>query len=131
MSGNFIDRAIIFGGFTLVLVSGFLFFAFPLYRLLDMSSVRRPIWDPPEVVVRQPGHGMSPEDIARLERDPSQQSFLEMIKKPIVYRPNPSWLGYRKYDPNRPAPGRAYPTNGLLYLFVGSTVLYVWFLKNR
>lgn len=126
-----IDKAILFGGLLPVLVAGALFLIFPMYQLLDSSVVRRPIWDPPSIVVRNALQGLTPEDVARMEQDHRQREVLEGLKKPIIFEPEPSWLGRRKHDPNRPVTGRQYPPNSLLYVFVGSVMLYVLALKHR
>ncbi len=128
---NQMDAAVLFGGLVLVLAVGAVFLLFPMYQLLDTTVVRRPIWDPPRVVVRESLQGLRPEDVARLEQDPRQREFLEKLKKPIVFEPKPSWLGRRKRDPNKPITGRQYPPNGLLYVFVGSVAIYVYALKYR
>ncbi len=125
------DAAVLFGGLVPVLVACALFILFPMYQLLDRSVVRRPIWDPPRIVVREALQGLTVEDVGRMEQDPRQREFVEKLKKPIIFEPQPSWLGRRKHDPNKPAPGRQYPPNGLLYLCVGTIVLYVYALKYR
>ncbi len=128
---NRIDAAVLFGGLLPVLVVCALFILFPMYQLLDMSVVRRPIWNPPRIVVREALQGLTVEDVARLEQAPRQREFVEQLKRPIFFEPKPSWLGHRKPDPNKPARGRPYPPNGLLYLCVGSIALYVYALKYR
>lgn len=128
---NRIDAAVLFGGLLPVLIAGALFVLFPMYQLLDMSVVRRPVWDPPRIVVRESLQGLKPEDVARLEQDPRQREFLEKLKQPIVFEPKPSWLGHRKHDPNKPITGRQYPPNSLLYLLIGSVAIYVFALKYR
>ncbi len=128
---NRIDAAILFGGLVPVLIACALFILFPMYQLLDMSVVRRPVWNPPRIVVREAFQDLTPEDIARMERDPRQREFVEGLKKPIIFEPKPSWLGYRKRDPNRPLRGPQYPPNGLLYFFLGSVALYACALKYR
>lgn len=128
---NRIDAAILLGGLVPVFAACALFVIFPMYQLLDSSVVRRPVWDPPRIVVREAFQGFTPDDLARLEQDPRQREFLDKLRRPIVFEPKPSWLGYRKIDKNKPAPGRAYPPNGLLYLCVGTIALYVYALKYR
>lgn len=128
---NRIDALIVFGGLTLVIIAGALLIAFPMYRLLDLSVVRRPFWDPPKIVVREAGQGLTPEDIARLEQDLRQKEIIEKLKEPIIFWPSPSWLGHEKIDPNQPPRGRRFPPNGLLYLFIGSVGVYIYALKYR
>ncbi|MDX1929617.1 MAG: hypothetical protein SFV81_24025 [Pirellulaceae bacterium] len=128
---NLMDAVVLFGGLLSVLVVGAAFVLFPMYQLLDMTVVRRPIWDPPRVVVRESLQGLRPEDVARLEQVPQQRVFLEKLKKPIIFEPKPSWLGYRKPDPNKPVTGRQYPPNRMLHLLIGSVAIYVYALKYR
>lgn len=122
------DAWLIFGGLLLVIVSGALFVIFPTWKLLDGTSVYRPFWNPPEVVIRK---GLNEEELARLEPDDERRLALDDLRKPIVFRPAPSWLGHRKADPNRPPRGRPFPTNKLLYLFLLTTIGYVWAMRRR
>jgi hypothetical protein len=129
---NGTDAAIVFGGLVVVAGAGMLFLLFPMYQLLDTTSVRKPIWNPPAIVIREPGQGLKPEDIARLDKDPRQKELLKGIKDGITYQPSPSWLGYPKTDVNKPIRvGRRFPTNGLLYVFVASVAGYVFALRQR
>lgn len=125
------DAVVLFGGLLPVFVAGAVFVLFPMYRLLDMTVVRRAVWDPPRVVVRESLQGLQPEDVARLRQNPQHRVFLEKLKKPIIFEPKPSWLGYRKPDPNKPVTGRQYPPNRMLHLLIGSVVIYVYALKYR
>jgi hypothetical protein len=131
MKMNAGEATLVFGGLAIVILAGICFAIFPLYRNLDTSSVRRPVWNPPAIVIRKPGQGLNPADLARLEQDPRQGEFVKLIKEGIIYRPPPSWLGFRKFEPNEPVRGRQFPTNSLLYLFVGSGVGYYYLLKHR
>lgn len=90
---NRIDGGIVMGGLLIVLITAVLFAMFPLYQLLDSSSVRRPFWNPPSIVVREPGQGLAVEDIARLDQDPRQRELIQGLKEGIIYQPSPSWLG--------------------------------------
>jgi hypothetical protein len=122
------DAWLIFGGLFLVVATGTLFAVYPLWQLLDGTSVRRPLWNPPEVVVRK---GKSPEELARLEPDAERRLLLDDLKKDIVFRPSPNWLGHARPDPDKPPPGRQFPTNALLYLFLFTTVGYFFALRRK
>lgn len=125
------NLTIFIGGLAIVVVIGAVFAVFPTYRMLDGSNVRRPIWNPPQIVVREALQGLTPDDVARAEQDPRQKTIVDKLKKPIIYQPSPSWLGWPKLDPNKPARGRIYPTNSLLYVFLGSIAGYILLLKRR
>lgn len=122
------DAWLIFGGLFLVIATGVAFAIFPLWQLLDGSSVRRPLWNGPEVVIRQ---GLSVEELAKREPDPERRLALEELKKEIVFRPSPNWLGHSKPDPNKPLPGRRFPSNALLYLFLLTTAGYFFALRRK
>jgi hypothetical protein len=126
-----VDAAIIFGGLAIIIVSGILFAAFPMYQLLDNSIVRRPLWNPPSVIIREPGQGLTPEDIARLEQDPRQRELLQGLKDGMTYQPLPSWLGFHRVEVNQPLRGRRLPSNGLLYVFLGSVIGSISALRYR
>jgi|688.fasta_scaffold08585_6 hypothetical protein len=130
ISRNQVNLTVFIGGLAIVVVFGTVFAVFPTYRMLDGSSVRRPIWNPPQIVIREALQGLTPDDLARAEQDPRQKALVDKLRKPIIYQPGPCWLGSPKLEPNKPARGRIYPTNSLLYVLLGSIAAYVLLLKR-
>ncbi|HAC89762.1 MAG TPA: hypothetical protein DCF63_03895 [Planctomycetaceae bacterium] len=130
ISRNQVNLTIFIGGLVVVAVIGAVFAVFPTYRMLDGNNMRRPIWNPPQIVIREALQGLTPDDVARAGQAPRQKAFVDKLRKPIIYQPRPCWLGSPKLEPNKPARGRIYPTNSLLYVFLGSIAAYVLLLKR-